>query len=120
MFLSERLHAYGRLIRLDRPVGILLLLWPTLTALWIATDGRPSLAQIAVFVLGTVLTRSAGCAINDYADRDFDGAVKRTAARVLPAGAVAPREALAVAAALTALAAVLLLFLHPAAFWWAV
>lgn len=99
-----RLDAYERLVRLDKPVGILLLLWPTLWGLWLAAGGVPSLLVLWVFVLGTVLTRSAGCAINDWADRHFDGAVKRTQSRPLPAGDIAPWEALAVAAVLAAAA----------------
>ncbi len=78
---TARLPLYLRLIRMDKPIGSLLLLWPTLNALWIASHGRPSLALFVIFVLGTVLMRSAGCAINDYADRDFDRHVKRTAQR---------------------------------------
>lgn len=102
--LIARLDAYERLVRLDKPVGILLLLWPTLWGLWAAAGGMPSLLVLWVFVLGTVLTRSAGCAINDWADRRFDGAVKRTQSRPLAAGEIAPWEALAVAAFLAAAA----------------
>jgi 4-hydroxybenzoate polyprenyltransferase len=82
---SERLRHYIALTRLNKPIGILLLLWPTLWAVWIAGNGRPDWMIVAVFVLGTVLMRSAGCVINDYADRDFDAHVKRTAARPLAA-----------------------------------
>ena len=81
----ERLKLYIALTRLNRPIGILLLLWPTLWALWIATDGRPNGTILVVFVLGAILMRSAGCAINDVADRDFDVQVKRTANRPLAA-----------------------------------
>ena len=95
-----RLDAYERLIRLDKPIGILLLLWPTLSALWIAARGRPHWVLILVLTVGTILMRSAGCAVNDWADRRFDAHVKRTAERPLPAGELAPWEALAVAAAL--------------------
>ncbi len=107
--LLRRLDAYEKLIRLDRPIGILLLLWPTLWALWLAAKGVPPYATLWLFVLGTVLMRSAGCAINDYADRDFDAHVERTRARPLAAGAIAPWEAVAVAVvlALAALAVVL-------------
>ena len=105
---AERFALYVRLVRLDKPIGILLLLWPTLWALWIATDGRPPLHLLAVFVVGTVLMRSAGCAINDWADRDFDRHVARTAERPLTSGRIRGREALAVAA-LLALAAFLLI-----------
>src|SRR6478672_12993910 len=81
--LVERLDAYERLIRLDKPIGTLLLLWPTLTALWLATRGSPSWMLVGIFTLGTLLMRSAGCALNDYADRDFDAHVERTANRPL-------------------------------------
>ncbi len=109
---------YLRLVRLDKPIGILLLLWPTLWALWIAGDGRPDPLILGVFVAGTLLMRSAGCAINDWADRDFDRHVKRTAARPLAAGAIAPREALVVAALLALVAfALVLLFLNRLTLW---
>lgn len=98
--LLSRLDAYERLVRLDKPVGILLLLWPTLWGLWLAAGGLPDLLVLWVFVLGTVLTRSAGCAVNDWADRHYDGAVKRTQSRPLAAGEIAPWEALAVAVVL--------------------
>jgi 4-hydroxybenzoate polyprenyltransferase len=96
----ERLNAYERLIRLDKPIGILLLLWPTLWALWLSARGQPNWAIVWIFVLGTVLMRSAGCAINDYADRHFDGRVARTRDRPLAAGLIKPNEALIVAAVL--------------------
>ena len=99
--IAARLNAYERLIRLDKPIGTLLLLWPTLTALWIATAGAPSWIVIGIFTLGTLLMRSAGCAINDYADRDFDAHVQRTAGRPLAKREIAPWEALAVAAILS-------------------
>jgi 4-hydroxybenzoate polyprenyltransferase len=102
-------------MRLDKPVGTLLLLWPTLTALWIASDGRPSLALLSVFVAGTFLMRSAGCAINDAADFRYDAQVRRTAQRVVAQGLVSPREAVAVATLLAGLSALLLLFLNDAA-----
>ena len=107
--LLERLVLYAKLVRLDKPIGILLLLWPTLWALWIASDGRPSLHVLAVFVVGTVSMRSAGCAINDWADRDFDRHVARTAARPLTSGRIAGWEALAVAGVLALLSLVLIL-----------
>ncbi len=91
-----RLDAYERLIRLDKPIGTLLLLWPTLTALWIAAAGLPSWIAVGIFVIGTLLMRSAGCAVNDYADRDFDAHVKRTANRPLARREIAPWEALVV------------------------
>jgi 4-hydroxybenzoate polyprenyltransferase len=105
MTLLERLNAYEKLIRLDKPIGILLLLWPTLWALWLSSRGHPSWKIVWIFILGTVLMRSAGCAINDYADRNFDGHVARTRERPLAAGLIKPWEALMVAAVL-ALAAV--------------
>ncbi|PJA58084.1 MAG: 4-hydroxybenzoate octaprenyltransferase, partial [Rhodocyclales bacterium CG_4_9_14_3_um_filter_68_10] len=107
--LTERLTLYERLARLDRPIGILLLLWPTLWAVWIAADGRPSPWIVAIFVLGTVLMRSAGCVVNDYADRNFDGRVERTRARPLATGAVSVREAWALAGFLVLLAFLLIL-----------
>ena len=115
MISAGRLPLYASLVRLDKPVGTLLLLWPTLTALWIASSGVPSALLLAVFVLGTFLMRSAGCAINDAADYRYDGYVKRTANRVVARGDVSPLEAVAVAAALCAMAALLLLFLNEAA-----
>ena len=96
-----RLSLYFQLTRLNRPIGILLLLWPTLWGLWIAGEGHPSWHIVLIFFLGTVLMRSAGCAINDYADRDFDRHVKRTRDRPLTSGRIAPREALWVAVILT-------------------
>jgi 4-hydroxybenzoate polyprenyltransferase len=110
-----RLLRYARLTRLDKPIGIYLLLWPTLAALWLAARGWPGGRLLLVFCLGTVLTRSAGCAVNDYADRELDGHVERTAGRVLAQGSVTPREALWVAAVLGAAAALTLPFLDPAA-----
>ncbi|MBL1432718.1 MAG: 4-hydroxybenzoate octaprenyltransferase [Gammaproteobacteria bacterium] len=90
----ERWHGYARLMRLDKPIGILLLLWPTLWGLWVAAEGLPSWHILFVFVAGVVLMRSAGCVINDYVDRDFDGHVERTQARPLVSGAVTTKEAL--------------------------
>ncbi len=104
----QKLILYVRLTRLDRPIGILLLLWPTLWALWIASAGRVSMLLLAIFVAGTVLMRSAGCAVNDYADRDFDRHVQRTRERPVTSGALAPREALLVAGVLAMLAALLI------------
>ena len=109
----ERLSAYGRLIRLDRPVGTLLLLWPTLFALWLAGRGDPPGGILFVFVAGTFLMRSAGCALNDYADRRVDRLVKRTRSRPLATGEIKPVEALFVAALLTAAAALLVFSLRP-------
>ena len=107
--IAARFDAYERLIRLDKPIGTLLLLWPTLSALWLASFGRPTLTHLIVFVTGTLLMRSAGCAVNDWADRRFDVHVKRTAKRPLAVGEVAPWEALVVAAVLAFLAFLLTL-----------
>jgi len=98
--MQQRLWLYGRLIRIDKPIGILLLLWPTLWAVFAASDGWPSLKVLAIFILGTILMRSAGCAMNDYFDRDIDLHVQRTEQRVLTAGLIRPGEALGVAAVL--------------------
>ena len=107
---AAKIDAYERLIRLDKPIGWLLLLWPTLTALWIACWGSPSVSTIVILVVGTILMRSAGCAFNDWADRDFDAHVARTAKRPLATGEVTPREALVLGAALALAAFVLVLF----------
>lgn len=108
MNLKERLIAYGQLIRLDKPIGTLLLLWPTLWALWLASSGTPDLAILMIFVAGTFLMRSAGCAINDYADRDFDRHVKRTQGRPVTSGKISGKEAVAVAGTLALLAFLLI------------
>jgi 4-hydroxybenzoate polyprenyltransferase len=108
----KRLSLYFRLVRLDKPIGILLLLWPTLIALWIASGGPPDWTILVIFTLGTVLMRSAGCAINDYADRDIDKHVKRTAERPLTSGLIQSWEALAVAAVLAVAAFLLILPLN--------
>ncbi len=110
--ISTRLRLYFQLIRLDKPIGILLLLWPTLTALWIASDGKPDWRIVAIFTLGTVLMRSAGCAINDYADRDFDKHVKRTAERPLTSGKIKSWEAISIAILLAITAFILILPLN--------
>jgi 4-hydroxybenzoate polyprenyltransferase len=112
VFIAKRLDAYERLIRIDKPIGTLLLLWPTLWAVWLASDGRPTLQMVLIFTLGTLLMRSAGCAVNDYADRNFDGHVERTRARPLAAGEIRPGEALAVGGVLAAAAFCLVLFLN--------
>ena len=112
MSLSDKLPHYARLMRIDKPIGTLLLLWPTLWALWIAAEGWPPLHILAIFIVGTFLMRSAGCVINDYADRDFDGHVERTRNRPLATGVVSPGEALALAAGLSAAAFVLVLPLN--------
>ncbi|MBV1789264.1 4-hydroxybenzoate octaprenyltransferase [Marinobacterium sp. D7] len=107
---SDKLTAYIQLMRADRPIGTYLLLWPTLWALWIAAEGVPPLHLLLIFTLGVFLTRSAGCVINDYADRHLDGHVKRTRERPLPTGRVTEREALLLFAGLMLLAFVLVLF----------
>jgi 4-hydroxybenzoate polyprenyltransferase len=112
MALTSKLALYTRLARLDRPIGITLLLWPTLAALWIGARGHPEPMLVLVFVLGTVLMRSSGCAINDWADRHYDRHVARTRERVLPSGVIEPAEALWVAAGLALAAAMLLPFLR--------
>ena len=100
----SRLQLYLNLIRWDRPAGWLLLLWPTLSALWIAAHGFPGWHLVAVFTLGTILMRSAGCCVNDVADREFDRHVKRTAQRPVTSGAMSPQEALAFGAVLALVA----------------
>ena len=111
-FIGRRLDAYERLLRLDKPIGTLLLLWPTLWAVWLASRGLPSIEIVAIFGVGTLLMRSAGCAVNDFADRAIDPQVERTRNRPLAAGEIAPREALVVAALLAAAAFGLVLFLN--------
>jgi 4-hydroxybenzoate polyprenyltransferase len=112
MNLMARLNAWERLMRLDKPIGILLLAWPTLWALWVSGGGKPSPFIIWIFMLGTVLMRSAGCVINDFADRNFDGHVERTRKRPLVTGEVGTREALLLAAGLALFAFILILPLH--------
>ncbi|NOX27538.1 MAG: 4-hydroxybenzoate octaprenyltransferase [Gammaproteobacteria bacterium] len=107
----NRWVSYAQLMRLDKPIGILLLLWPTLWGLWIAAEGAPSWHILFVFVLGVLLMRSAGCIINDYADRDFDGRVARTQARPLVSGTVSSKEALILFAVLVVAAFLLVLTL---------
>ena len=104
-----RIDAYERLVRLDKPIGIALLLWPTLSALWLAAHGAPSASLVVIFTLGTILMRSAGCAVNDWADRRFDAHVERTAGRPLATGEIEPWEALVVGAALALFAFLLVL-----------
>ena len=110
---AAKFNALLRLIRFDKPIGTLLLLWPTLWALWIAAEGTPDTGLLLIFIAGTFLMRSAGCIINDLADRHVDGAVKRTRERPLVTGEVRVNEALAVMALLTLLAFVLVLFTNP-------
>ena len=112
MTLIERLSHYEKLMRLDKPIGILLLMWPTLWAQWLASNGHPHWMILWIFVMGVVLMRSAGCVINDYADRDFDPHVARTRERPLAAGKVSTKEALLLAAGLSLLAFLLILPLN--------
>ncbi len=113
MKISERLHLYIQLTRLHRPIGILLLLWPTLWGVWIAGNGHPSWIIVLIFTLGTALMRSAGCAVNDYADRHIDKHVKRTKDRPLTTGKISEREALWVAVVLALISFALILPLNP-------
>lgn len=118
MQLRERVALYLDLIRWDRPAGWLLLLWPTLSALWVAAHGFPGWHLVAVFTLGTVLMRSAGCCVNDVADREFDRHVKRTAQRPVTSGRIGTREALALGAVLALLAFGLVLTTNAATIAW--
>ncbi|WP_123104467.1 4-hydroxybenzoate octaprenyltransferase [Acidithiobacillus sulfuriphilus] len=111
-FPREKWQAYAALMRIDRPIGTLLLLWPTYWALWLAAGGNPPLGVFLIFTAGTFLMRSAGCVINDYFDRDFDRHVARTCQRPLAAGAITPREALVLFLLLCLGAAALLPFLN--------
>jgi 4-hydroxybenzoate polyprenyltransferase len=113
--LAGQARQYALLMRLDKPIGIWLLLWPTLWGLWIAGAGQPDPQNFIVFVAGVVVMRSAGCVINDFADRGFDGAVARTRTRPLVTGQVAPIEALALFAVLGLVALALLMLLNPLA-----
>ncbi len=110
--MNVKIKDYALLMRLDRPIGVFLVLWPTLWALWLASEGRPDPLVTTVFVLGVVLMRSAGCVINDYADREYDPHVNRTRDRPLAAGRVAPREALGLFAILCLLAFMLVLLMN--------
>lgn len=111
--MAANLSVYIELMRLDRPVGTLLLLWPTLAALWLAADGWPPWHLVVVFTVGTFVMRSAGCVVNDFADRGWDRFVERTRTRPLTTGRVSEREALVLFAVLVAVAALLLVFLNP-------
>jgi 4-hydroxybenzoate polyprenyltransferase len=112
MSLIKRFIQYAYLVRLHKPIGTVLLLWPTLWALWFASHGQPSLEHVVIFSLGTLLMRSAGCAVNDYADRDFDRHVKRTEKRPLTSGKISGKETLMVAGALALIAFALVLRLN--------
>ena len=109
---NKKLDAYGRLMRLDKPIGILLLLWPTLWALWLASRGIPDWITLLIFITGTMLMRSAGCVLNDIADRQYDGLVERTKNRPLAIGEVSLKEAYWLAAALCLIAFGLVCFLN--------
>jgi 4-hydroxybenzoate polyprenyltransferase len=115
--LKQRIDRYEKLMRLDKPIGTLLLLWPTLWALWLATRGQPHWLLVWIFALGTLLMRSAGCVINDYADRDFDPHVERTRDRPLAARTVSTREALILAAILVFCAFLLVLPIFREVWW---
>ncbi|AKX50989.1 4-hydroxybenzoate octaprenyltransferase [Thiopseudomonas alkaliphila] len=117
--LHPRAWDFIRLTRFERPIGIYLLLWPTLTALWIAGDGSPSLKNVLIFTLGVAFMRAAGCAINDYADREFDGHVARTQDRPLATGRISPKEALLTAAVLTGISFILVLMTNGTTVFWA-
>ena len=110
--MEDKLPHYIQLMRLDRPIGILLLLWPTLSALWIAAEGMPDLLVLMVFTLGVIVMRSAGCVINDYADRDIDGQVVRTMTRPLATGVLEAKDALRLFAVLAFVAFLLVLLLN--------
>ncbi len=110
---TNALPHYIKLTRLDRPIGIYLLLWPTVTALWLAAEGFPDLKTLLIFVAGVVFMRSAGCVINDYADRKIDGHVKRTLNRPLAVGLVSEKEAITLFSSLIVLSFVLVLFTNP-------
>ena len=115
--IKQRLDLYERLMRLDKPIGTLLLLWPTLWALWVASRGNPPWQVVLIFAVGTLLMRSAGCVMNDIADRDFDPHVKRTRSRPLAAREVSVREALILAAVLCLAAFALVLHLNRLTIW---
>lgn len=117
--LHPRAWDFIQLLRLDRPIGIYLLMWPTLWALWIAGDGAPSLKNLIIFILGVILMRSAGCAINDFADRGIDGDVARTKGRPIVTGRVTAKEALIAFATLIAISFVLVLFTSTQTLYWA-
>lgn len=110
--ITDRLYHYARLVRADKPVGAALLLWPMLWTLWIVADGKPDWMVLLVFVVGTFLMRSAGCAINDFADRSIDGAVERSQHRPIVTGAVTPREAVLVAVTLSVVSFLLVLTMN--------
>ena len=111
--IPDRLYHYARLIRADKPIGAALLLWPMLWALWVVSDGKPDWRVLLVFVTGTFLMRSAGCAINDFADRNIDASVDRTQHRPIVTGAITPIEAVMVALVLSIVSFLLVLTMNP-------
>ncbi|MGL5384754.1 MAG: 4-hydroxybenzoate octaprenyltransferase [Enterobacterales bacterium] len=115
--IQSKWQAYSHLMRIDKPIGTLLLLWPTLWALWLAGGGVPSLSVLLVFVLGVFLMRAAGCVVNDYADRAFDGHVKRTAGRPMPSGRVSEKEAKILFVSLVLVSFALVLTLNAMTIW---
>lgn len=115
--IQSKWQAYSHLMRIDKPIGTLLLLWPTLWALWLAGRGVPSLSVLLVFVLGVFLMRAAGCVVNDYADRAFDGHVKRTAGRPMPSGRVSEKEAKILFVSLVLVSFALVLTLNAMTIW---
>ena len=118
--MQDRVIPYIQLMRLDKPIGILLLLWPTLSALWIAAEGVPDLMVLMVFILGVIIMRSAGCVINDYADRNIDGLVRRTMSRPLVSGKLEAKKALILFASLGIAAFLLVLMLNTLTIWMSV
>ncbi len=114
---QRRVKPYIQLTRLDRPIGILLLLWPTLSALWIAAEGLPDITVLVVFILGVILMRSAGCAINDFADREIDGSVWRTQNRPLATGELTARQAIYVFIGMALVAFILVSMLNTLTIW---
>ncbi len=118
--MQDRVIPYIQLMRLDKPIGILLLLWPTLSALWIAAEGVPDLMVLMVFILGVIIMRSAGCVINDYADRNIDGLVRRTMSRPLVSGKLETKKALILFASLGIAAFLLVLMLNTLTIWMSV
>nr|WP_320165669.1 4-hydroxybenzoate octaprenyltransferase [uncultured Methylophaga sp.] len=114
---QRRVMPYIQLMRLDRPIGILLLLWPTLSALWIAAEGLPDITVLVVFILGVILMRSAGCAINDFADREIDGSVWRTQNRPLATGELTARQAIYVFIGMALVAFILVSLLNTLTIW---
>ena len=118
--LKQAIWPYIQLMRLDKPIGTLLLLWPTLSALWIAAEGLPDITVLIVFVLGVIIMRSAGCVVNDYADRNVDGQVTRTINRPLVTGEIQPKQALMLFAGLGIFAFILVFFLNTLTIWMSV